>query len=364
MALSITDDLLRADRNNFTLVRLILASAVIYTHSVESMGFVDEASFVFGRQISWLAVNGFFSLSGFLMYRSLERNPQIGHFALSRFMRIWPGMFAMCLIVAAIYTLFTNVSIGRYLLGHETFSFVFRNQLLIPSYYLTGVNCPSVDGGGLCVINGSLWTIRWEVSCYVAIALVSATGLLVRRRFTLYVLTTLVLFSLFFNYPPVNHWFKVTPAAHFYFPQQIARLWTAFAIGAAAYANRDRIKLSWLGAAIALAIVYVTRNDFFGDLVRAVAVCYWMLCIGFLSTRTLPDAHKLPDYSFGMYIYGMPAMQVYRILVPNIEPHLLALATLVTTVPFAAFSWHIVEKPAQQLRKSFGRRLMPQRRFG
>lgn len=363
MALVITDDLLKADRNNFTLARLILASAVIYTHALELLGRLDETALVFGKPISWVAVNGFFSLSGFLMYRSLERNPSVRHFAISRFMRIWPGMFAMCVIVTAIFALFTTLPFIQYITARGTLDFVFLNQLLLPHYTLPGVYCRELDGG-LCVINGSLWTIRWEISCYVAIVLVSVVGLLLRWRFTLLVLPALVLFALAFNYPPINQWLHATPAAHVYFLEQIARLWTAFAIGSAAYAVRDKIKLSWLGALLALIVVYATQSYFFADVVRAFAVCYWVLCIGFLTVRQLPTAHKLPDYSFGVYIYGMPVMDIFRILVPQIEPHLLALVTFLAVIPFAAFSWHMVEKPAQELRKTFGGRTRLQQQPG
>jgi len=358
MARVITDDLLKADSNNFTLARLILATAVIYTHAMMAAGSIDETTLLFGQPISWLAVNGFFSLSGFLMYRSLERNPSVRHFVVSRFMRIWPGMFVMCLIVAAIFALFTVLPLLSYVTARETFGFVFLNQLLLPHYSPAGIYCHEV-GGGPCVVNGPLWTIRWEVSCYLAIALVSAAGLLVRRRFTLIVLPALVLFSLAFNFPPVHRWLEETPAAHAYYLEQVARLWTAFAIGSAAYANRDRIKLSWLGAALALVAVYCTQSFFFADLVRALAVCYWVLCIGFLTVPMLPSAHKLPDYSFGVYIYGMPVMNIFRILVPDMEPHLLAVASFFGVIPFAAFSWHVVEKPAQDLRKRFGRKGKP-----
>ncbi|AJP72128.1 hypothetical protein TS85_10540 [Sphingomonas hengshuiensis] len=331
----------------------MLASAVIYTHAVESMGHIDETSLIFGRQIAWLAVNGFFSLSGFLMYRSLERNPSISAFALSRFMRIWPGMFVMCLVAAVIYSFFTVAPLRQYFFGRETLSFIFINQLLVPKYFLTGVYCPENGDTGmaLCSINGALWTIRWEISCYAAIATLSAVGFLRRRRFNLVILPTLIVSALVFNYPPVHHWLEARSWTHIYFPEQIVRLWTAFAIGAAAYANRDRIKLSWAGALVGLVLVYLTRSYFFADVVRAFAVCYWILCIAFLSVRSLPFGPRIPDYSFGVYIYHMPVMQVFRICIPHVEPHLLALMSLVAVVPFAALSWYLVEKPAQELRR-------------
>ncbi|WP_294250251.1 acyltransferase [uncultured Sphingomonas sp.] len=363
MVLNVTDELLRADRNNLTMVRLLLASAVIYTHAMELLGHVDETAAIFGIPVAWVAVNGFFSLSGFLMVRSLERNSSIGQFALSRFFRIWPGMFAMCGIVAVCFAAFTTVPIADYVFGRETLSYVFRTQILSPSYFLTGVYCGE-PWGGLCVINGSLWTIRWEVSCYVLIALLSATGMLSRRRFTLFVLPAILLYALIFAYPPAQSWLAAKFGSHLYFLDRAARLWTAFALGAGAYLYRDRIPLSWAGAALAFTVAYVTRGLFFEDFVRAVAVCYWVLCLGFLTAKTFPNLHRIPDYSYGIYIYSMPVTDVFRILTPQIEPHLLAIVALVAVLPFAAFSWHCIEKPAQALRKSLHGLRLPQRQFG
>ncbi|WP_440846329.1 acyltransferase family protein [Sphingomonas sp. 22176] len=345
------------------MVRLILAATVIYTHALELLGRVDETSAIFGVPISWVGVNGFFSLSGFLIYRSLERNSSLGQFALSRFFRVWPGMFAMCVIVAIAFAMFSTVPLTNYLLGRETLSFVFKTQVLSPSYFVTGVYC-SEPGGGPCVINGSLWTIRWEVSCYVVIAMLSAAGMLVRRRFTSFVLPAILLYALIFAYPPVHTWLAAKCGSHLYFLDRVARLWTAFAIGAGAYAWRDRIPLSWAGAALAFTVTFLTRGFFFDDVVRALAICYWVLCLGFLTAKAFPTLHKIPDYSYGIYIYSMPVTDVFRILTPRIEPHVLAIVALVAVLPFAAFSWHFIEKPAQALRKSLPGLRFPQRQFG
>lgn len=355
MASKITEELLRGDRNHLTLLRFMLATMVVYTHAVESMGGTDKAETLIGVTMGWAAVDGFFALSGFLMCRSLEANGSIGRFAASRLLRIWPGMFVMCLVATIVYALFTIVPLSQYFLGKETLSFVFLNQVLVPRYTLTGVYCPTngVLANEICAINGALWTIRWEVSCYVGIAALAVTGRLLRRDVGRFVLPALVLFALVFAWPPLHQWVAARPWTHIYLLEQIARLWTAFAIGAAAYSCRDRIHLSWTGALVALGVLYLTQSFFFAETVRAFAICYLVLCIGFLTARPAAFAARMPDYSFGVYIYHMPVMQVYRIAIPHIDPHLLALLAFVTVVPVAACSWHLVEKPAQDLRRNF-----------
>lgn len=348
----LSDRDLDASRNNLTLVRLVLALAVIYSHSLESAGSYDETIGVLGQSMSWFAVNGFFALSGFLMYRSLEKNASVASFALSRFMRIWPGMITMCLVVVIIFLPFTTVSTWGYLTGADTLRFLVRNQLTLNWYSLTGVYC----GDGvrhLCNINGSLWTIPWEVRCYVVIALLAKVGLLRSKPFHRIVVPMTLAGALLFLFPPVQNSLNEVLHGHLYFFEQIARLWTAFVIGAAAYANRHRLPLSWVGAVALLLLAYFTRSLFFGDVVRSIMILYWVMCVGFLAAGKIPLAPSLPDYSFGIYIYGMPVMRVIQLLMPSIEGHLLAFATMLLVIPFAAFSWEVVERPAQLLRKKF-----------
>src|SRR5687768_8613377 len=98
----IDDDRLSAQSNNLTLVRLILASAVIWTHSIwrtSGGSEADQFSPWLGQPISSFAVDGFFFLSGFLVYSSLLRQPSVRTFMLARLARLWPALFVAVLVV-------------------------------------------------------------------------------------------------------------------------------------------------------------------------------------------------------------------------------------------------------------------------
>ena len=173
----ISDEWLKADRNNLTLVRLILASAVIISHSywfVYGVEGEDSFSVFLGRPISGFAVDGFFFLSGFLVYGSLIRRHDIWDFLRARLARLWPALFVSVSLTAIGGLWFTSApSWSDYFQG-ATGSFLLRNLLLQGgAYTLTGVSC----GEGGCPVNGSLWTIAWEVRCYVLLALLLPLGL-------------------------------------------------------------------------------------------------------------------------------------------------------------------------------------------
>ena len=85
--------------NNISAVRYILASSVILSHVAELMGF--QSSFVSHWPIpSYIAVGGFFALSGYLIFGSYERRPVVTDFLRRRARRIMPAYISIVLMCA------------------------------------------------------------------------------------------------------------------------------------------------------------------------------------------------------------------------------------------------------------------------
>lgn len=350
----IRDSMLRPEANNLTLLRLVLASAVIWTHSywrITGVSGADEVSALLGAPISAFAVDGFFFLSGFLVYASLERSNNVVRFLRSRLFRIWPGLAVAVIAMVAIGFWFSGLNAGEYLRG-PTLRFLLGNlSLLGSSYTLTGVECGDV----LCNVNGSLWTIPWEVRCYLLLALLGAIGFAKRVWMVRLVLPATLIFALGFDLPIVATMIKSTLGEGiFYNLGMVDRLWTMFALGIAAYLFRERLYLSWwLCAALLLGTIACAhwQVDFhFGGLFTG----YAALCVGFLSARRGAVSGTWPDYSYGMYIYAFPVMMLIAGQWPMVHHGWLALANLVATVPLAALSWHWVEKPMLMRARRFG----------
>jgi peptidoglycan/LPS O-acetylase OafA/YrhL len=57
----------------------------------------------------------------------------------------------------------------------------------------------------------------------------------------------------------------------------------------------------------------------------------------------------LPDYSFGIYIYGFPVQQAMIATGIGTNAASNMAATILCALPLAALSWHLVEKPALAL---------------
>ena len=108
--------------NNFNLLRLLFALMVVVYHAIALTGFVGweraEAWTSIGAEIG---VQGFFVLSGYLVWASLERSSSLGVYAEKRARRLLPGYVTVVLVCAiAAVILVPDVradiaALGRYL---------------------------------------------------------------------------------------------------------------------------------------------------------------------------------------------------------------------------------------------------------
>jgi peptidoglycan/LPS O-acetylase OafA/YrhL len=327
-------------------VRLLLASLVIFTHTywlLTGVSNEDEVSRFLGAPVSVFAVDGFFFLSGFLVYPSLLRLGRASRFLFARGARLWPGLAVAVLLTVAGGAFFTTAHGLAYLKG-PTAKFILSNlTFLFGSFNLTGVNC----GADACVANGSLWTLPWEARCYVLLALIGAVGLARPELMKKVVLPLTIVGAIVWDVPAVQHL-----AAHVLRPgiidqlEKADRLWPLFALGAGAYVFRERLTLSWLVLAVLFVAMLGANALGIGVHVRALFIGYFVLCAGLLSAKNGAFAGRWPDYSYGMYIYAFPVMMLVHGAMPTAGHALLAVVTFIFTVPCAALSWHFVEKPA------------------
>ncbi|WP_145198771.1 acyltransferase family protein [Sphingobium sp. B2] len=347
--MTIDDDLLKPERNNLTLVRLVLASAVILTHCywrVHHVGGQDQFSTWLGVPLSVYAVDGFFFLSGFLVYGSLRRRAHAGRFMVARLARMMPALVVSVLLTVLIGAFFTRLPPIGYL-GGETARFVGNNLSLMGGHYsLSGIMC----GARPCVINGSLWTLHWEMLCYLLLAAAALVGLSRARPMLMLVIPATVLVALLVHLPFVHAILgKIGGKGGLYFVEYADRLWTLFAAGIAAQLLRDRIRLSWAVLLLLTVANLLAHRWNINYHVQTLFVGYAVLCLGLLSAKNGAISGRWPDYSYGMYIYAFPVMMLAAGLMRIDNYLLLALMNFAFTLPLAALSWHFVEKPVLEL---------------
>ncbi|WP_165690524.1 acyltransferase family protein, partial [Mycobacteroides abscessus] len=145
------------------------------------------------------------------------------------------------------------------------------------------------------VWNGSIWTLLFEMICYITVAVLGVSGLLNRSKtipvaFGLSLcLTALVGFPAF---------------AMSTIPQMIGRFAVMFAAGALIHQYRDRIPVSWPLVAACTAVVVLSGLLPNYRVVGAVPLAYLVIASGaMLKHRSL---NLRNDLSYGVYVYAFP----------------------------------------------------------
>ncbi len=335
--------------NNFTPLRLILALAVLFGHSFhisKTEGFHDPISGAL--QSTWIgavAVNGFFILSGFLVAGSLTKH-SIGEYALSRILRIYPGLMVniMATILIAGFVI-SSVSFLDFFTSKET-GLYFLNMTLIPGIprALPGV----FETNTATAINGSLWTLPVEALCYAALGVFGALGLIARRSLA-NIMFGVVFFWGFLFPETIPH----PPFGHF---EEWLRVTLYFALGVFFFINRQNIPLT-PAIAIACLIVYFSWQGMpYYDFVTSFALAYMLFYCAY-ALPVLPLDQTLGDLSYGVYIYAWPVQQTAELLYPDNNPYENAALSVAVTLILAKLSWALVEKPSLKLK----RKLLSQR---
>lgn len=338
--------ILGRDRNNFDLVRLIAAASVILSHGFSIATGVDAeeplavaTAFSLGQH----AVNVFFFLSGLLVTASLARSSELVDFAVSRFLRIFPG-----LLVCVLATVFV--------VGPVVGSLDLADYLSAPGTYIYGLATLSLSTGNAPLpgvfetlpkagqVNIPLWTLKYEVIVYMLLAGLAMIAFLRKPAVVALMLVALTALQIATGGQKPVHDYGIV--------DHLVRFALCFAAGTAAYLWRDTLRITMPGAVAAAVAIVATNGTIFEQAVTCLAGGYLVLGFAALPLRGLRRLAAGRDISFGLYIYGWPVTQLLLLSVPVLAtaPLALGLGALALAVLPATASWFFVEKPALGLR--------------
>jgi peptidoglycan/LPS O-acetylase OafA/YrhL len=342
----------------FDFVRIALAFGVLVWHTVAVVeGSAENAKQAFIWPFVYAILPMFFALSGFLVTASALRLP-LREYVLNRSFRIVPALavdiFFCALVLGPIITTF---ALGAYFTDPQ-FRAYFLNIIGWIHYLLPGVFLDNPNRG---IVNGALWTVPYEIGCYVVMSLMIWVGII--RRWTL-VLGSVLLITGTAALLHLAGFSTGLPLADrfvdFAFFSKGASLIPCFLAGSAIYLMRHFLPWDWKWAAAVVAALVATGlfappSWFANPLFIAGSVLPLSYLVVWLGLADLP---KLPvfdrgDYSYGVYLYHYPILQLLQMLFGFSQWWVLALAALVPVTLFAMFSWHSIEKPVLKQRKRF-----------
>lgn len=320
--------------SGFDYIRVVLALCVICWHSqLTAYGGADRSIWqTILSPFAFLIVPMFFALSGFLVAGSLERSKTLITFLGLRVFRIMPALSVEVLLSALILgPLLTTKSLGEYF-ADPVFHSYFWNILGDIHYRLPGV----FESNPVPLVNGQLWTVPYELVCYLVLTGLSVFGIFKRRQWLLIFLVVLYAAEI------ANTVFR--PNAD-YKGAGGTTLLISFVAGLVVYRYREKIAWSKMLFAIAVVLSLILVNVSNGVRFVAIPAAYCVVYLGLLN----PSKNKIilsGDYSYGLFLYGFPIQQA----IMSIDPGLRQWYTnILISVPCAAFvavcSWWFVEKP-------------------
>ncbi|RZU15020.1 acyltransferase [Streptomyces sp. BK239] len=363
-------ELLTGRNNSLGLLRMCLALAVVVSHArILGYGGKEYLHHFSGGQteLGKLSVYGFFVLSGLLVTRSGARLP-VGRFLWHRALRILPGLWVCLTVTAFVIAPFLYWRLHSTLDGFNgprgPFEYLQANwsvttmQPDIARIMADGRSAGRIHAGAF---NGALWSLRYEVTCYLGVAVLAVTGVLARAR-RVVLLITLVLGWLVIRHASTDPFWAGQYSSHYLrdlhpplvgqlSPTFLIYLGFAFGLGAVIEVARHRIPVS---DPLGLASLIVLVGSLHYGYLFTVGIPAFAYLLVWLAVRLPAPCRRIGarnDYSYGIYIYGFPVQQALALLGGTRWGIAAYLAlTLAFTLLLAAASWHFVERPAMRLK--------------
>ncbi len=334
----------------FAWLRLIGAITVVVDHSSPLVH--PERLTIFPAEWDaspgYIALMGFFAMSGYQINDSWERDPNWWRFSARRILRIMPPLLAVVMVTTfVIGPLFTTWPMHVYWSAHQTWRYVVLTAALFSlQHELPGV---FTDNPYPWSVNGSLWTLPMEMVGYVivlAVGLTIAFG--VSRLVLLPLLVGLMvldgMFGATFGYQGTAGSLVEVPIG------SLVSFMVPFVVGMIVHAYRERIPLR-PSFAVLMFLVWLPLHSTPADrYLLAVMSGYGAIVLAHHWPKRWEIDGRWVFGSYGMYIWAFPVQQMIVSGDVTNQWVLMALAIPASYV-CGVLSWCCVEKPTQRLRQ-------------
>ncbi len=336
--------------NNFDIIRILFAWLVIVSHSYILLGSkgCDPLCELTNHYInlSYFGVKGFITISGFLIFKSLERSPNILDYLWKRILRIYPGLLLVLLLSVVMAYLIYQPHQPFFKFPKEATNYILNNLTLYHNQWrIHGV----FDNNSNTAINGSLWTMGFEFFFYLVLLL-----LFPFRKFKWVIIFLLIITILGLLYgnlfhieslKHVNFKLRVDFIVELGFFFMIGSFWSVIEWNSIPY----RAHLAILAILISLTIIYLKLNPIW----LGFAWPYLVLYIGQGSSKLAGWIHEnIEDPSYGIYLYAFPVQQL---IIYYLHPSVMVLLWTSTIISFilGIASWKLIEKKMLRFKNLF-----------
>lgn len=334
-------NIIEKGNNNLDIIRLFAALSVVTYHSFAinpEWGLYDPTKSLFGHtSTGGVAVKIFFFISGLLVTNSLLTKKSPIEFIVSRALRIFPGLIFVTSISALLIGLvISSMSPGEYLSQNDTYTYIIDNIMMNTKYFLPGVSFDNAYG-----INGSLWTIRYEVAAYIVLLVVFLFSLMRNKVIASFV-------CLFIMLEPITPFKGVLFASSD--DSAIFLLAPCFALGSFFAINKDWITSTLILPFALLLVSICTKSVTLSPLLFCFSLC--LLALHISSIKYIVNLRLKDDISYGVYLWGFPIQQILHKYFSS-GPIVGIAESIIISCAMGFVSWKLIEKPCIKLSKKF-----------
>jgi peptidoglycan/LPS O-acetylase OafA/YrhL len=328
--------MLKYNNNSFDFLRFFFAADILLAHLWE-LSQNNNLLFLKNFSNSSIAVKGFFVISGFLVTKSYKTTPSLKHYFIKRAKRILPAYVFVILFSVIVLSFFSTIGVVEYFSNTETYKYLAWNII-----FLNFMNpcLPGIFQNNLmCAVNGALWTIKVEEGFYIILPLLFY--LFRKTKRIMLIAVSLYVLSVFYWYV-LDIVFQKPLLA-----KQLPGYLSYFLVGILINLNFEsflkyKTKLILLSLIILIILNFICfKIDFFYP------SAFGILIIGLAySMPFLNNFGKYGDFTYGIYIFHFPIIQIFRQynLFERFNPIIMAFSVLTITFLLALFSWFFIEK--------------------
>jgi peptidoglycan/LPS O-acetylase OafA/YrhL len=328
---------LNKENNNLDLARIILACLVIVGHSEFLNGsggyWIDPFHYFFKFTYAGaFAVKVFLFISGLVVTNSYLSKKSAVYFVVSRLFRILPGLLFVLLVTVFIFgPIVTNLEVKEYFSQLNYFAYIRHNIVFYSDYLLPGVFVENLYPN---IVNGSLWTLRYEIGCYFVLPVLFL--FLGNRNKKYFIFPVLLVFidsllpnRFFLGFIDNNPEKYLLPMA--------------FAYGVFFAIFSKTIFINIYVVLVSFLVFFFLKSTVYGEVFFTLASCNFVIFL--FSLKYILKMKPKYDISYGIYLWGFLIQQTLFSLFGHIDIIIHCLLAIIFSMLLAAITFIFVEKP-------------------
>lgn len=326
--------MIKVNSNSFDFIRFFFAFNVLLAH-LKALSQAKELLFLEYFSNSFIAVNGFFVISGFLVAKSYTNTPSLKIYFLKRIKRILPGYIFIILFSVLFFSFFSKLDFLQYFTSPQLFEYlgwnmVFLNfmQPCLPSLF---------DNTIICAVNGSLWTIKVEESFYFFLPFLFF--FIKKSNKPVLILIIVYVFSILYFYFFKSYLDKPLIA------KQLPGVLSYFVTGIFLYLYFNIVTTYRKQLLLLSTVVFIFSIKFSINFLYPISFGFIIIILAY-SLPLFNNFGKYGDFTYGLYICHFPIIQLFKQynLFEKYNPFYIGFLVIILSLLFSIFSWHFVEK--------------------